>query len=150
MRLTGEASVLVPAPTERVWELLADLPRMGDWSPECVGCVWDDPAAPLAVGRTFVGHNRMGPLRWSTHGEIEVFDPPRELVYLTRVRGRDMTRWRYRLDPEDGSTRITEVYSSVDTPGILTALERAVRRPRRLERQMRETLVRLGEAAARD
>lgn len=149
MRLAGEVTAVLPAPPQQVWELLTDLPRMGEWSPECVGCVWDDASAPLRVGRGFVGHNRWGPLRWSTHGEIEVCEEPRSLVYLTRLRGRAMTRWRYRIEPADGGSRITEAYESVDTPRLFIVLERAIGRPRRLERQMRETLVRLGSAAAR-
>ena len=28
-------SVVVDAPAERIYDLVADLPRMGEWSPEC-------------------------------------------------------------------------------------------------------------------
>lgn len=149
MKLRDEVGVVVPASTERVWALLADLPRMGEWSPECTGCVWDDPDAALVPGRTFVGHNRWGPLRWTTRGELEVCESGRELVYVTGRGDRPLTRWRYRLEPVDGGTRITESYESLETPATMLAIERALGRARRLRRGMRETLVRLGAVAAR-
>lgn len=149
MKLTDEASVVVPASPARVWELLADLPRMGEWSPECTGCTWDDPDAPFGPGRTFVGHNRWGPLRWSTRGELEVCEAPRELAYVTGRGDRPLTRWRYRLEPVESGTRITESYESLETPTVLLAIERLLGRRRRLRRGMGETLDRLGVAAAR-
>ena len=30
----------VSAAPEAVWALVADVPRMGEWSPECVRCEW--------------------------------------------------------------------------------------------------------------
>ncbi|MEZ5170017.1 MAG: SRPBCC family protein [Acidimicrobiia bacterium] len=149
MKLTDEVSVVVPAPPARVWALLADLPRMGEWSPECTGCTWDDPGAPFGPGRTFVGHNRWGLLRWTTRGELEVCEVDRELVYVTGRGGRPLTRWSYRLEPVEGGTRVTESYESLETPTVMLAVERLLGRPARLRRGMGETLDRLSVAAAR-
>jgi uncharacterized protein YndB with AHSA1/START domain len=41
----GQATVVVDAPPERVYELVSDVTRMGDWSPECKGeCGSADPS----------------------------------------------------------------------------------------------------------
>ena len=57
------ASVVIDAPPERIYDLVADLPRMGEWSPECQRVEWADGATDRRTGATFVGHNRGGPGR---------------------------------------------------------------------------------------
>ena len=39
-RLHGSGEVLVRAAPEQVFELLCDVTRMGEWSPECFRCEW--------------------------------------------------------------------------------------------------------------
>ena len=51
-------SVVIEAPAERIYELVADLPRMGDWSPECRQVEWLEGSTGPAEGATFIGHNR--------------------------------------------------------------------------------------------
>src|SRR3984957_16354291 len=66
-------SVVIEAPAERIYELVADLPRMGDWSPECRQVEWLDGSTGSAEGATFIGHNRGGPLglmKWSRRGRV--------------------------------------------------------------------------------
>ena len=49
---SGEVRLHVNAPPEKVWELLADLDRMGEWSPECYQVSWlDGASSPAKVGR---------------------------------------------------------------------------------------------------
>src|SRR3954468_6506548 len=43
----------VPAPAERVWEMVSDLPRMGEWSPENEGGEWIGGATAAAPGAKF-------------------------------------------------------------------------------------------------
>ncbi len=60
-----EASVVVGAPPAKVWSMVAEVTRMGEWSPVCHRCEWvGEPAAP-EVGARFRGHNRMNGVRWS-------------------------------------------------------------------------------------
>ena len=44
----GEVRVHVDAPPDVVWALVADLDRMGEWSPECYRVEWLDGAASTA------------------------------------------------------------------------------------------------------
>jgi ribosome-associated toxin RatA of RatAB toxin-antitoxin module len=46
-------SVVVARPPEALYDMVADVTRMGEWSPVCMACWWDDSAGPRAVtGRT--------------------------------------------------------------------------------------------------
>src|SRR6516164_8358053 len=55
----------------RIYGLVSDLPRMGEWSPECERVEWTGTTTVAAEGARFVGRNRGGPfrlMRWSRHG----------------------------------------------------------------------------------
>ena len=43
-------SVVIEAPPERIYALVADLPRMGEWSPECQQVEWLDGSSRPAEG----------------------------------------------------------------------------------------------------
>ncbi|HEX3334635.1 MAG TPA: SRPBCC family protein, partial [Acidimicrobiales bacterium] len=71
-------SVMVQAPAERIYALVADLSRMGEWSPECQQVEWLEGSIGPAVGARFIGHNRGGPgglLKWSRRGRVLTADP---------------------------------------------------------------------------
>ena len=57
----GQEQTVVDAAPEHIYEMVADLPRMGEWSPECQSVEWEGGAAGPAEGARFVGHNRGGP-----------------------------------------------------------------------------------------
>ena len=57
--LTQDSEELViNADPERLYQMVADLCRMGEWSPECQAVEWEDGATGPAEGARFVGHNR--------------------------------------------------------------------------------------------
>src|SRR5262249_5560968 len=73
-------SIVISAPNDRIYELVADLPRMGEWSPECQRVEWLEGATGPVEGATFVGHNRGGPgglMKWSRHGRVLAAEPGR-------------------------------------------------------------------------
>ena len=59
-----EASIDIQASPEAVYDLIADLPRMGEWSPENIGGEWQDGGSG-EVGDRFLGHNRAAERAWS-------------------------------------------------------------------------------------
>src|SRR5438552_2915615 len=65
-RVRGQVSVTIGAPPEVVWRMIADVRRMGEWSPETYRCEWIAPATAPVVGARFRGYNRRGLLRWPT------------------------------------------------------------------------------------
>ena len=62
--VTGSATTTIDAPIGDVFAAVTDVTRMGEWSPECVGCRWIDGAGGPAVGARFEGDNvaRVGPI----------------------------------------------------------------------------------------
>jgi uncharacterized protein YndB with AHSA1/START domain len=109
-----EASIIVAAPPDRLWALVTDVTQMGRWSPECRRCTWLDDADGPRVGARFRGHNKRGVLRWSSVATVVVADEPERFAFEVHPSG---MRWGYRLEPEDGGTRVTEYREKVrETP----------------------------------
>jgi len=105
-----EVAIEITAPPETVWTLVADLPRMGEWSPECTGVTWKGGATAARPGARFSGHNRRGIRRWSTQGRIVTAAPGSELSWETRALGLPGGLWGYRIEPTDGGSRVTEFW----------------------------------------
>lgn len=142
--------LVVNATAEHIYDLVADLPRMGQWSPECQGVEWEGGASAPVEGARFVGHNRGGPrklMRWSRHGRVLVADPGRQFAFVTEEGGRESTVWRYRFEPVDGGTRVTESYEVKQIPAWARIIDVPTNRHRELLEGMRHTLVRLKNAA---
>lgn len=143
-------SVVVDAAPRAVYDLVADLPRMGEWSPECSSVDWTDGATGPAEGATFVGHNRTGPrglIRWSRRGRVLAAEPGREFAFITEEGGRESTEWRYRFEAVDGGTRVTESYDVHWIPAWARILDVPLNRHKELQETMRHTLGRLKSAA---
>ncbi|MDG5483367.1 SRPBCC family protein [Mycolicibacterium gadium] len=97
---TGEVRIEIGAPPLEVYELLSDITRMGDWSPECYRCEWLDGATTAPVGAKFRGNNRLGKARWTTDAVITAADPGREFAFtVLHKSGREETLCRYELRP---------------------------------------------------
>jgi hypothetical protein len=121
---SDEVAIEVAAPPERLWRFIADVARMGDWSPVCRRCEWIDGFVGAEVGARFVGHNRQGLVRWSRPCEITTHDQGREFAFRTFFRGAEATRWRYRFEPTPTGTRVTESYEVVSMPRWVQLLHR--------------------------
>jgi hypothetical protein len=107
----GDVTVVagIAAPAEAIYDLVADMPRMGEWSPECERVEWIGAATAAAVGVGFRGHNRNGRRSWSTHGTVTVADRGREFTFEVRsVLNLPVSRWSYRFDADRGVCRVTE------------------------------------------
>ncbi|HZS14650.1 MAG TPA: SRPBCC family protein [Candidatus Dormibacteraeota bacterium] len=103
-----QVSIDIDATPEAVYALVSDLPSMGRWSPECYRCDWQDGATAAAPGVRFIGRNRIGMRRWSTHGTVVVADPGRELSFDVQYMGLPVSRWTYRITPREGGVTLTE------------------------------------------
>jgi hypothetical protein len=142
--------VTVAAPARQVYELVAELPRMGEWSPECQRVEWTDGATAPAEGARFIGHNRGGPrglMRWSRRGRVLVADPGREFAFVTEEGGKESTIWRYRFEASGSGTRVTESYEVKSIPVWARIIDVPTNRARELREGMRHTLVHLKAAA---
>ncbi len=104
--------VKIDAPPERVYALVSDVVRMGEWSTECVKCVWLGSASGPEVGARFRGTSRNGRHRWSTTSVVTAADPGRTFEFAVSYAGMSVATWRYDLAPEGQSG--TTLRESVD------------------------------------
>jgi uncharacterized protein YndB with AHSA1/START domain len=144
------AEVVVSAPPARVWELLSDLRRMHEWSPELVAMLPLKPGG-LRPGQWYLGLNRRKAVVWPTRSVVAVLEPGRTLAWDTRSSG---ARWVWELEPDDsGGTRLVH---RRPVPQRLTLLSRlfapvalggSEEHADELEAGMRRTAARLKAAA---
>ncbi len=140
------------APPEKVYDLVSDVTRMGEWSPETASCKWIDGATGPAVGARFKGTNKRGLVRWSTKPEVVAADPGKEFAFVTRGMG-PATKWTYHFESApDGGTDATESFEMLDDmPWFIAATDRYLMgiKDRRadLEQAMQQTLGRIKTAA---
>lgn len=107
-----DVSIRVDASPEDVYRLVADLPRMGEWSPECYRCQWQGDMQVARPGARFKGFNKRGFRRWTTKGTVVTAEPGKELSFDIRSVGNlPVARWTYRITPEsEGGCTVTEVW----------------------------------------
>jgi uncharacterized protein YndB with AHSA1/START domain len=98
-------TVTMAAPPGLVYDMVADVTRMGEWSPECYACRWVGRRHEPVVGARFVGFNRRGWARWFTTNSVERAERGRSFVFRGRETG---VRWGYELAPDGDGTRVTE------------------------------------------
>ncbi len=108
MTSTVSASAVVLAPPESVWALVADVTRMGEWSPECDGCTWVDGATGPEVGAKFKGHNKRGVVTWSTTCTVTEAEPGRVFAFAVGKGVDPDNIWRYSFVPSSDGTMVTE------------------------------------------
>ena len=96
------AFVEVHASPESVWEVISDVRRMSEWSPECRKIVVIG-SPKQGVGTTFLGVNRRGWAVWPTTSKVVRYEPGRALAWKTRESG---ATWSYELTPTDSGTSI--------------------------------------------
>jgi hypothetical protein len=146
--------LVIEADADALYRMVSDLPRIGEWSPECVSVTWDGEVTVPVAGTTFVGHNAVGPgrrIRYSRHGEVLVADPGREFAFITDEGGRQSTGWRYRFESlGDGRTRVTESYQVRWIPTWARILDVPLNRHKELLAGMRATLEKLRVTAEAD
>jgi hypothetical protein len=146
MAAGGEVTTRIEATPEAVYDLVADITRMPEWSPETYKADWRPGWTSAVPGARFRGWNKMGPLRWFTDPIIDVADRGRELAFTTGIFGRGrMTTWRFRFEPASGGgTDVTESWEELN--GLLGRLLPKAREEQ-LKSGMQQTLARLKAAA---
>lgn len=117
------ASIDIAAPPEAVYDLVSDLTRMGEWSPESVGGSWKD-GGTGRVGDWFEGHNRAGEREWTRESEVAVADRARDFTFVVGGVEANRTWWSYELEPTATGTRLTERWWIANkSPALLEATD---------------------------
>ena len=107
---THADSIVVARPPHEVYELVADVTRMGEYSPICTECWWDEGDGPH-VGAHFTGRNVLPERTWETRSEVVAADPGREFAWVVGPR---IARWGYTFGPVDGGTEVVESWEFLD------------------------------------
>jgi hypothetical protein len=97
-------SVVVARSPEEMYDMVSDVTRMGEWSPVCKACWWDDGGGPRP-GAWFTGRNERPDRTWETRSQVVAADRGREFAFVV---GGSWVRWGYTFAPVDGGTQVTE------------------------------------------
>ncbi len=114
-RSSGTVEAVVAAGPQQVYELVSDVTRIGERSPECRTAAWES-GEPGAVGAVFRGHNRWGRgARWSRRCEVTEAEPGRRFTFRTipepwDLSRRDSTTWSYDIVPVEQGSRVRHHY----------------------------------------
>ena len=106
MRVTE--SLQIQASPEAVYDLVADVAQMGQWSPEATGAI--GASQDLQVGDTFVGTNRRGLVRWFTQCTVVRADRGHIFEFDVDFGFQGISRWTYVFLPKDGGTVVSETW----------------------------------------
>lgn len=103
---TLEQQIEIAAPPGRVWELVADVTQMCEWSPQVVSTRLRTGYDTVGLGTEFTNLNEHQGVQWPTHAKIVRFEPERALAF--RV-AENFTIWSYELTPtDDGGTLLVQ------------------------------------------
>lgn len=109
-------TIHIEAPAERVYDVVSDVTRTGEWSPVCHKVEWTGGSTKPEPGATFKGHNKQGPMRWTRECRIHEAERGKVFAFSTYVGEKEATRWRYTLESEDGGTKVSESYEPLAMP----------------------------------
>jgi Polyketide cyclase / dehydrase and lipid transport len=110
-------SITISRSPDDLFDMVSDVSRMGEWSPVCKECWWDE-GESLSVGAWFTGRNETTDRTWETRSEVAAADKGREFAFIV---GGTWTRWSYTFAPTDGGTIVTETWEFL--PGGITRFE---------------------------
>lgn len=113
-----EVSIEINSSPESVYDLISDLPRMGEWSPENTGGEWQNGGSGQ-VGDRYIGHNQAGDRSWSVPVMVTVADRGCCFEFVTRPDDGPCVRWTYKLQPNGAGTTVTEVWDVEQLPELL-------------------------------
>lgn len=140
---------LIEAEPEVIYDLVSDVTRMGEWSPETVEAEWLGGATGPQVGATFKGKNKLGPNSWATKPTVTQAERGRTFAF--KVPGKSGPTWRYDFERTDQGTRVIEVVSQERrSPFFIRLLQKragVTDRQASLREGMNTTLDRLAQAA---
>ncbi|WP_435769967.1 SRPBCC family protein [Nocardioides sp. SYSU DS0651] len=104
----------IEASPEALYDIVADVTRTPELSPEITACEWIDGATGPVVGARFRARNHAGRgPDWHNEPVVEVADRGREFAFSRSEKGAGTIRWRYVFEPEGTGTRVTESYEVV-------------------------------------
>jgi uncharacterized protein YndB with AHSA1/START domain len=141
----AQATTEIAAPAEKVWSLVSDLPRMGEWSPENTGGRWIGGASGPAIGAKFRGSNKKGLRRWSTTCVVTAADAGKRFTFDVNYGPVAISTWDYTFtDTGNGTTVVEEwtdrrpAWMKLGAVPVMGVLDRAAHNRRGMEHTLAE------------
>ena len=106
--LRHSGSTIIERSPEELYDMVADVTRMGEWSPICKACWWDEGDGPH-VGAKFTGRNERPERTWETRSEVLTADRGRQFTWVV-IEPPTGARWGYSFVAVDGGTEVTETW----------------------------------------
>jgi uncharacterized protein YndB with AHSA1/START domain len=97
-----QAEIDINAPVQGVWELITDLNRMPEWSPQCRMM---KALGPVRQGTRTINLNRRNRVFWPTTSTVTEVIPEKKLAFRVNANN---TIWSYELEPTADGTRVVE------------------------------------------
>jgi uncharacterized protein YndB with AHSA1/START domain len=111
-RMKGQVTVRMDAPPEKVWALVSDVTRIGEFSPETFEARWTRGSTGPEVGAHFKGHvkrNGIGPTYWAPC-RVTKCVPNEVFEFVVGTDHVSLNNWGYRLEPAGAGTAVTEYF----------------------------------------
>jgi hypothetical protein len=99
-----EVRLRVDAAPEQLYDLVSDVPRTPEWSPEVVSCRWLGGAGGAVPGARFSARNKRRWLTWSNRPIVETADRGRKFAITRTEPGGGTIRWFFRFAPDAEGT----------------------------------------------
>ena len=145
--IAAAAEIEINAPVSTVWNLVSDVSRMPQWSPQCRMM---KALGPIRPGTRTINLNRRGMLFWPTTSVITEVVPERKFAFRIPL---NTTVWSYELEPTATGTRLVETrhaengVTAVSSAATKVALGGMDNFERELLEGMNEGLARIKAAA---
>ena len=102
---TLTASIEIAVSPTQVWEVVSDLRRMREWSPQVESTRLTDGHDAVALGTRLTNRNVQGELAWITHAEVVRFDPGHEIAFRIEE---NWSVWSFAVEASPAGTRLTQ------------------------------------------
>lgn len=129
--ITYQCSIHIDAPPERVWELAGDLGKSAKWAGSgAVVAMTKTTDGPVGVGTRYIADEKIG-VSFQSETLITEYEPNRLIIWHVRPIGSRMLkmpegrahRWAFRLEPENGGTRLTHELCAARAAGLVRVMQ---------------------------
>ncbi len=110
-------SITISRSADELYDMISDVTRMGEWSPVCKECWWEESDTPR-TGAWFIGRNVTPDRTWETRSQVVAAEPGREFSFVV---GGTWTRWGYTFYESEAGTVVTESWEFL--PGGIERFE---------------------------
>jgi len=111
--MKDSVTVHMKATPAAVYDLVSDVTRIGEFSPETFGAEWVDGATGPAVGARFKGKvNRNGwGVKYATVCQVTEATPGKAFAFDVVMGSKVVNSWRYDIEPAGDGTDVTESFA---------------------------------------